>query len=112
MSYYVRLMVYAKSVEKSVAKDTQKLRLKLLAKLEAMFDLAEESARNAKTPKQRELFMRVMGYIGQVINSLSKAFDEAALTEDLKVLEKMIDEAVAKGKDKGAQTEASGSSGS
>jgi len=112
LSYYDRLMVYAKRVKKSVVKDTQKLRLKLMTKLEAMFDLAEESAKNAKTPKQRELFMRVMGYIGQVMNSLSKAFDEAALTEDLKVLEKMIDEAITKGKDKGTQAAPSGSPGS
>lgn len=49
-----------------------------------------------------------MAYIGQVMNSLTKAFDEAAVTRDLEVLEKMINEAVAKGKDKGTETEASG----
>ena len=81
-----------------------------MAKLEDMFDLAEESAKDAKTPRQRQSFMRIMGYIAQVMNSLSKTFDESALTRDLEVLERMIDEAIAKGKDKEAQATPSGPS--
>jgi len=112
LSYYVRLMVLARQVKKSVESDTQRLRAKLLKKLEAIFNLAEESVKTATTPRQKQAYMRIMGYIAQVMNSLSKTFDEAALTKDLEVLEKMIDEAITKGKDKGTQTAAPGSSGS
>jgi DNA-binding protein YbaB len=46
------------------------------------------------------------------MNSLSKTFDEAMVTKDLEALEKMISEAMAKGKDKGAEGEAKAASGS
>ena len=102
LSYYVRLMVFARRAKKSVVTDTQKLRDKLLKRLEVMFAMAEESAKVAKTARQKTDFMRVAGYIAQVMNSLSKTFDEATVTKDLEELEKMINEAMAKGKGKGA----------
>lgn len=78
-----------------------------------MFDIAKTQAIDENTtPKQRQIWTRIMAYIGQVMNSLTKAFDEAAVTRDLEVLEKMINEAVAKGKDKGTETEAPRPSGS
>jgi translation elongation factor P/translation initiation factor 5A len=74
--------------------------------------LAEDSVKTATTPRQKQAYMRIMGYIAQVMNSLSKTFDEAMVTKDLEALEKMISEAMAKGKDKGTQRAAQGSSGS
>jgi hypothetical protein len=50
--------------------------------------------------------MRIMAYIGQVMNSISKSFDEAQVTKDLERLEKMIGEAVAK--EKGGRPKAAG----
>jgi hypothetical protein len=105
-------MVSVRRARKSVGNDTQQLRCKVLKKLEAMFILAEKCVKTAKTAKQKADFMRVMGYIAQVMNSLSKTFDEATVTQDLQELEKMISEAMAKGKDKGAQAATSGSLGS
>jgi hypothetical protein len=80
----------------------QRVRLKLLADLESMFDMAKAHATDENLkPKQRQIWTRIAAYIGQVMNSLSKAFDEAAVTKDLEKLERMIREAMAKKKDKG-----------
>ena len=95
-------MACVRRARKSVESDTQRLRAKLLKKLEAIFNLAEDSVKTATTPRQKQAYMRIMGYIAQVMNSLSKTFDEAMVTKDLEALEKMISEAMAKGKDKGA----------
>ena len=107
-----RLIVHVRRTRERVESDTQKIRSKLLADLQTMFDLAKEYVGKSKHPKQKQLFIRVMGYIAQVMNSLSKAFDEAAVTEDLEVLEKMINEAMAKGKDKATEATDPGTSGS
>jgi len=83
----------------------QKTRLKLLSDLQAMFDMAKAYAINKETKgKQRQIWMRIMAYIGQVMNSISKSFDEAQVTKDLERLEKLINEAVAK--EKGGRTKA------
>jgi ArsR family metal-binding transcriptional regulator len=87
----------------------QKTRLKLLKDLEAMFNMAKgyaESKDPKVTPKQRQIWMRIMAYIGQVINSISKSFDEAQISEDLERLEKLVNEAVAK--EKGGRAAAAG----
>ena len=108
-------------IKKTVNRDMQSLRLKLLKDLEQVFDLAktyasagtqphgeEEAVKRALgqgkvateevTPKQRQIWIRVMAYTGQVMNSLTKSFDEAQVTKDLERLEKMINEAMAKEK--------------
>ena len=79
--------------------DTQELRENLLEDLKEMFKLAKEMVNNEKSkgenakPKQIQQWVRIMGYIGQVINSLSKSFEEAKALEQIERLEKMIDEA-------------------
>jgi hypothetical protein len=79
----------------------QKTRLKLLRDLETMFDMAKSYATSEDaTAKQRQVWARIMAYIGQVMNSISKSFDEAQITHDLEKLEKMIDEAMATEKDR------------
>ena len=110
--YSHRLRGKVRRAQKEVETGTQRLRQKLITQLESMFDLAEQSARNAKTPKQREGFMRIAGYIAQVLNSLSRSFDEALINEELDRLEKMIDETIAKDKDKGTAATVQGPSGS
>ena len=113
MRYYVSLIKRARCARREVELSTQEIRSKLIIQLTDMFELAHNYSQAEKaTPKQKQMFMRVMAYIAQVINSLSKSFDEATVTKDLEVLENMINEAVAKGKDKGTKAEASGSSGS
>jgi ArsR family metal-binding transcriptional regulator len=96
-------MGLVRRTRKNVTVNMQRTRLKLLQDLESMFDMAKAHATNEKTKdKQRQIWLRIMAYIAQVMNSLSKTFDEATVTRDLEELEKMINEAMAKGKDKGA----------
>ena len=113
MRYYVSLINRARRARQNVEVNTQKIRLKLLAQLEDMFDLAEKYSRSRKaTALQKQLFMRVMAYIAQVMNSLTRAFDEGTVTKDLEELERMISEAVAKGKDTTTQGTTGTASGS
>lgn len=79
--------------------DTQKIREKLLQNLQEFFTLTKQQAQNKKLPlPQRQKWVRAGSYVAQVINSLTKSFDEAHVTRDLERLEKMIGEAVAKEK--------------
>ena len=113
MRYYGSLIDCARRARRNVEVSTQRIRSKLLADLEKMFDMAKAHATDENiTPKQRQIWTRIMAYLGQVMNSLTRAFDEAAVTKDLEQLEKMMSEAMAKGENQGTETKASGSSGS
>jgi len=77
----------------------QKTRLKLLNDLQDVFNKAKgyvQSKDPKVTAKQKQIWMRIMAYIGQTMNSISKSFDEAQVTKDLAHLEKLINEAMAK----------------
>jgi hypothetical protein len=80
--------------KKRIENDTQKLRRDIMEDLKQMFTIAKQTA-TAETddPKQTQHWIRVMGYIGQVINSLAKSFDETKALEQIERLEKMINEA-------------------
>ena len=79
--------------------DTQKIRENMLLNLQELFTLAKEQAQNKKLAlPQRQKWVRVASYVAQVINSLTKSFDEAQVTKDLERLEKLINEAMAKEK--------------
>jgi ArsR family metal-binding transcriptional regulator len=85
--------------------DTQKIRENMLLNLQELFTLAKEQAQNKKLAlPQRQKWVRVASYVAQVINSLTKSFDEAQVTKDLERLEKLINEAMAK--EKGGRTKA------
>jgi len=65
----------------------RKAYLQLLSDLQAMLDRAKTYAiSKEKKDKQRQIWIRIMTYIGQVMNSISKSFDEAQVTDDLKRL--------------------------
>lgn len=87
----------ARRVKKQMQRDTQQLRQKLMNELERMFDIAKsavEAAKRDKTKaKQVQIWIRVMGYLGQVMNSLADSFDEAKALEYFENLERMIREA-------------------
>ncbi len=89
---------------KLIAKvDTQKIRETLLQNLQELFALAKKQAQNNKLQlPQRQKWVRVASYVAQVMNSLTKSFDEAQITKDLEKLEKMISEAMAKEKSRGS----------
>jgi hypothetical protein len=83
--------------KKRIENDTQKLRRDIMEDLKQMFTIAKQTA-TAETdnPKQTQHWIRVMGYIGQVINSLAKSFDETKALAQIERIEKMINEANAK----------------
>ena len=71
--------------------DTQRMRAKLLRSLETQFKIADAFAKDeGLTPKQRQFWMRICAYIGQVMNSVAKGFDEAKVSKQLDELERMI----------------------
>ena len=76
----------------------------MLVDLEDVFNMAKAYAQSKGEdvkPKQRQIWIRIMAYTGQVMNSISKSFDEAEVTKVLEKLEKMIGEAVAEEKSRG-----------
>jgi len=62
-----------------------------LKSLQEQFDIADKFAKDdSLTPKQRRFWMRISAYIGQVMNSLAKGFDESKISKQLDELERMI----------------------
>jgi len=80
-SLYVRLLE-----ARRLALDTQELRRRLIATLEELF---EEASRALDDPE----YIRLAGYIAQVINSLTKAYDEYEFEGGLRELQELIEEA-------------------
>jgi alpha-D-ribose 1-methylphosphonate 5-triphosphate synthase subunit PhnH len=81
----------AKKAKKRLKIDTKNLREELLTDLKRMFELAKQAAtKEGISEKQAQHWIRIMGYIGQVMNSLAKNFDETKALEQLEKLERMI----------------------
>jgi hypothetical protein len=76
--------------------NTQRLREKVLVQLQALFDMAYGQARNKGLDiMQREKWARVAVYAAQVMEGVTKGFDEYKFNEDLAKLEQLINEAKA-----------------
>ena len=69
---------------------TQELRIRLIDELERLFLYAKDMARTAEN---REAWMKICGYIAQVINSLADSYDEVRFNKQMHELEQMIEEA-------------------
>jgi hypothetical protein len=83
----------ARIARKRVEIDTQKIRTELLEELKKMFKIAKEMATaEGAEEKQVQNWIRIMGYIGQVMNSLAKSLDEAKAMQYLENLERMVHE--------------------
>jgi hypothetical protein len=72
---------------KSLAFDTQQLRMKLIHGLQELFENASRWA------KEDSDAMKVAGYIAQVLNNLAKSYEERQFNDDLKELERLIQQA-------------------
>jgi hypothetical protein len=81
------------------------MRAKLLNNLDVLFQLAfsiakgnvkqlvdENGAKHNVTLKQRHMWGRLATYTAQVMQNLSKGFDDKQFQTDLKRLERMVDE--------------------
>ena len=66
---------------------TQELRVRLINELEKLFIIARRMAESAEN---RDDWVRIAGYIAQVINSLANSYDETRFNENMKRLEEMI----------------------
>jgi hypothetical protein len=69
---------------------TQDLRVRLIADLERLFQIAKAMAENAEN---REDWVRIAGFIAQTINGLAKSYDETRFNEEMKELEQLIEQA-------------------
>lgn len=79
----------------------------MLHTLQELFTLAKDQAQNTKLQlSQRQKWVRAASYVAQVMNSLTRSFDEAQITKDLEKLEKLVNEAMAK--EKSGRSEAPG----
>lgn len=75
--------------------DTQKIRFELILELKALAEMAQQKAidTHPASVEAKQNWARIAAYISQVINSISKTYDEATAMEELERLEKMIEEA-------------------
>jgi len=89
--YHERLKHRARISRARIEKDTQKLRKWLIGELEEMMIAAKRALNQPGiTSEEAQSWMRIIGYLGQVLNSVSKSFDEARALEYLENLERMI----------------------
>jgi hypothetical protein len=77
--------------------NTQALRQKLLFKLQELYDLAHDLAKDRKLDLViRNKWARVAAYTAQTINSIASEFDEQQINCNLSELERLVVEARAK----------------
>ena len=95
--YQSSLLRKTRRVKQQLQKDTQQLRQKILADLERMFDIAKQAVEAAghdkKMAKQVQHWIRIMAYLGQVMDNLAESLDEAKALQYLERLERMVREA-------------------
>jgi len=100
-----RVALYLVKMCRIARVDSQAIRAKLLSQLDALFQLAysiakgqvkqlrdDEGKEYSVTPQQRQKWARLAAYTAQVMQNLSKGFDEKEFRMDLKKLERMVDE--------------------
>ena len=100
-----RVALYLGKMCRIARVDSQAIRAKLLRQLDALFQLAysiakgqvkqlrdDEGKEYSVTPQQRQKWARLAAYTAQVMQNLSKGFDEKEFRMDLKKLERMVDE--------------------
>jgi hypothetical protein len=81
--------------------DTQRLRGRLLERLEQLFNLVDNAARNKNAEiKARDKWVRVAAYTAQTIECIAKGFDEQDINARLNKLERMVNDARAREADK------------
>ena len=108
-----RKMMIAKrlaELKETIKVDTQNIRGKTLNSLQELFDLAvalakgrvktqnEDGVPVKVTLKQRQMWARIAAYIAQIMNSVASGFDERQIDVQLDELERLVNEAKAKGK--------------
>jgi len=87
-------LIYVEQLLKKIVKihelKTQDLRVRLIADLERLFQIAKQMA---ETAENSEDWVRICAFIAQTINSLAKSYDETRFNEQMKELEMLIEQA-------------------
>lgn len=87
-------LIYVEQLLKKIVKinelKTQDLRVRLIADLERLFQIAKQMA---ETAENSEEWIRICTFIAQTINSLAKSYDETRFNEQMKELEMLIEQA-------------------
>jgi hypothetical protein len=112
-----KLMIFKRvnRLRRKIEINTQRIRVQTLRSLEEIFKLAASLAKGEfqtqtvdsktleVTVKERQLWARVAAYTAQVMNTIAEHFDERELDVQLIELEKLVNEAKAKAKDRKTQ---------
>jgi len=85
--------------------NTQKIRFELVLELKALAEMAQQKAIDTHPAcvENKQNWARLAAYISQVINGISKTYDEAKIDTQLEELEKKIAELLKQKEDQSAQ---------
>jgi len=118
-SHKLMILRRVAKLREKVKVDTQRMRAKWMKSLEEIFNFAASLAKgefktqtvNGETVKvsmkQRQIWARIAAYTAQIMNSIAQGFDEREIDAQLDELERLVSEAKAKTKTKGAGRETS-----
>ena len=100
-----RVGLYLGKMDRLVNVDSQAIRAKLLKQLDALFELAfsiakgevkhlrdEDGKLYTVSQQQRQKWARLAAYTAQVMQNLTRGFDEKQFQTDLKRLQEMVNE--------------------
>ncbi|MEM3788632.1 MAG: hypothetical protein QXN95_02030, partial [Candidatus Bathyarchaeia archaeon] len=71
---------------------TQRMREKAAKRLEGWIERAEKASEQASDEKLKQEWLRIAGFLHQVLNTVLKWYDEVRLNEDLQEAEKLLNE--------------------
>jgi hypothetical protein len=76
--------------------DVQNVRFQLILELKALAELAQQKAIDTHPAKEetKQNWIRITAYLGQVINTIGKTYEETKVDKDLALLEELIGEAI------------------
>jgi hypothetical protein len=76
--------------------DVQNVRFQLVLELKALAELAQQKAIDTHPAKEetKQNWIRITAYLGQVINTIGKTYEETKVDKDLALLEELIGEAI------------------
>lgn len=72
--------------------DTQRVRFELILELKALEEMAQQKAIDERCADYKLIWVRVAAYVGQVVNSISRSYDEATVDAELSRLKKQVEQ--------------------
>jgi hypothetical protein len=88
-----------KLIQRRVAKiadkydvNTQRVRFELILELKALEEMAQQNAIDERCADIKLIWVRVAAYVGQVVNSISKSYDDATVDAELSRLKRQVEQ--------------------